>query len=186
MKNIQEEINFNSNSYNNSLENLNFFESPISSSRNNISINNNNKIINHNNKEANYISQQIEHPFLKEEILNNLYNETKIIQNEYNRNKSMLIKENEEIKKNKKNLINVYYCLYDFRNKLLEKEKELNDKENNLEEYENILKNNEKILKNNIDNFDNYMSNKANELKMQFEQIQMIQNRRELELKKKK
>ena len=86
------------------------------------------------------------------------------MKNDYNDKKSKLIQENKEIDEKKKKLINVYYCLYDFRNKLLEKEKELNDKEHNLIEYENVLKNNENILKNNIDNFDEYIKNKSNEL----------------------
>ena len=172
MKNNQEEFNFNSNSYNNSLEKLNFQESPISSKDN---INNNINNIN---------SQRIENPYLKEEYLNNLLNETKFMQKDYNNKKSLLMKEKEEIQEKKKKLINVYYCLYEFRNKLLDKEKELNDKETNLDEYENVLKNNENILKTNIDNFDEYIKTKSNELKNQFEQIQIIQNRRELELKK--
>ena len=103
MKNNQDEINLNSNSMTNTLEKFNFLESPISSSRNYFSNNNINRIINQNdNGEINYISQQIDHPYLKEEYLNNLYNETKFIQNEFNNRKSLLMKESEEIKEKKK------------------------------------------------------------------------------------
>ena len=85
--------NFIYNSYTNSLEKVNFFESPISSSRNYFLNNNNNNQI---------MSQQIENPYLKKEYLNNLLNETKVIQNDYNNKKSILMKESEEIQENKK------------------------------------------------------------------------------------
>ena len=158
MKNNQDEFNFKSHSHMNSLDKYNFLESPISSFHNYLSINNNNNN-NYNNfiKETNtsnimnllgdkYLNTRAletnDFPSLKEEYLNNILNETKYIQNDYNNKKSKLIKENEEINEKKKKLINVYHCLYDFRNKLLNKEKELNDKQNNLEQYENVLKKN--------------------------------------------
>ena len=202
MKNIQDEFNINSNSIFNSFDKLNIYESPIAASfenyqnipsnsflPNHIQIQNQNFNNNQNNlvsdlnsfvKDINNLSSnQIEFPSTKEEYLNNLFNETKLIQNEINEKKSKLMKENIEIQEKKKKLIDVYYSLYEFRNKLLDKEKELNDKENNLEEYENILKNNENILKTNIDNFDEYIKNKSNELKNQFEQIQKLQNQKD-------
>ena len=206
MKNIQDEFNINSNSIFNSFDKLNIYESPISASFENpqnipsnsllpprlktpdINFNANNRNqfaeINSITKDVNNLStQQLEFPISKEEYLNNLFNETKMIQSEINEKKSKLIKENSEIQEKKKKLIDVYYNLYEFRNRLMEKERELNDKENNLAEYENVLKNNENILKNNIDNFDEYIKNKSNELKNQFEQIQRLQNKKEDELR---
>ena len=204
MKKIKDEFNINSNSIFNSFDKLNIHESPIESSfeyhqnipsngliqnyiqsLNPINTRNQKGDINNSiSKEINNLSStQVEFPATKEEYLNNLFNETKLIQNEINEKKSKLMKENIEIQEKKKKLIDVYYSLYDFRNKLLDKEKELNDKENNLEEYENVLKNNENTLKNNIDNFDLYIKNKSNELKNQFEQISKLQNQKENELR---
>lgn len=209
MINNLDEFNFNSNSPINSIERLNFRESPILKDSHDFLQNNTNNMNNLNNiynnnsiKEINtrnynpqrfkgndaYLnnfSQQLEYPFQREDYLNNLFDETKYMQNDYNDKRYKLIKENEEMEEKKKKLINAYYCLNDFKNKLLEKEKELINKETNLEEYENILKNNENILKNNLDNFDEYIKNKSNELKLQFEQIKIIQNQREIELKRK-
>ena len=209
MKNNQDEFNLNSNSIFNSFDKLNIYESPITESLENYQYQyvpsntllpkhyrtqnrnynrNQTKINDINNsflKDINNLSQnQLEFPLTKEEYLNNLFNETKVIQNEINEKKTKLMKENAEIQQKKQKLIEVYYNLYEFRNKLLDKEKELNDKEYNLEEYENVLKNNEQILKNNIDNFDEYIKNKSNELKNQFEQIQKMQNQKEEELRK--
>ena len=205
MRNNQDEFNINSNSIFNSFDKLNIYESPIASSfEHNQNIpsntflptrlltpdinlhNNQNKIgdMNSISKDINNLStHQLEFPISKEDYLNNLFNETKILQNEINEKKTKLMKENAAIQEKKKKLIDVYYSLYDFRNKLLDKEKELNDKENNLIEYENVLKNNENILKNNIDNFDEYIKNKSNELKNQFDQIQQLQNKKEDELR---
>ena len=206
MRNIQDEFNINSNSIFNSFDKLNIYESPISASfenAQNIPSNsflpprlktpdikyfpkNKNQIaeLNSITKDINNLStQQLEFPVSKEDYLNNLFNETKMLQTEINEKKSKLIKENSDIQEKKKKLIDVYYNLYEFRNRLMEKERELNDKENNLAEYENVLKNNENILKNNIDNFDEYIKSKSNELKNQFEQIQRLQNKKEDELR---
>ena len=185
MKRNQEEFNINSNSIFNSFDKLNIYESPLSASFDNYQnipsntllptypkVSNKNISANHNpivsdmNSFAkdiqNLSMNQLDFPVTKEDYLNNLFNETKMLQNEINEKKSKLMKENMEIQEKKKKLIDVYYNLYEFRNKLLDKEKELNDKENNLEEYEHVLKNNENILKNNIDNFDEYIKNKSN------------------------
>ena len=206
MRNIQDEFNINSNSIFNSFDKLKIYESPISASFDNaqnipsnsflpprlqtpdINFNPTNKNqlgeINSITKDINNLStQHIEFPVSKEDYLNNLFNETKMLQTEINEKKSKLIRENEDIQEKKKKLIDVYYNLYEFRNRLLDKERELNDKEYNLTEYENVLKNNENILKNNIDNFDEYIKNKSNELKNQFEQIQKLQNKKEDELR---
>ena len=152
MKNNQDEFNINSNSIYNSFEKLNIYESPISAcfkndqnipSNNllpnslqnpniNLNLNNNQNQIGDMNsitKDINNLStNQLEFPVTKEEYLNNLFNETKIIQNEINDKKTKLMKENAEIQEKKKRLIDVYYSLHEFRNKLLDKEKELNDK----------------------------------------------------------
>lgn len=131
----------------------------------------------------NIISPKLDRIHLKEESLNKMLEETNNLQEEFINKKQELLEINKEIEDKKARLVQVYHSLFDFKEKLLKKEKELNEKEDNLKEYENILNNNENILKSNIENFNNYMQTKSDELKKQFEQVKILTEQKELELK---
>ena len=125
MKKIKDEFNINSNSIFNSFDKLNIHESPIESSfeyhqnipsngliqnyiqsLNPINTRNQKGDINNSlSKEINNLSStQVEFPATKEEYLNSLFNETKMMQNEINEKKSKLLKENAEIQEKKKKI----------------------------------------------------------------------------------
>ena len=101
----------------------------------------------------------------------------------YNINSMNLRNDFNNIKNKKNKLVLVYNSLYHFKQKLLNKEKQIKEKEYNISKYENTLKTNENILKNNLEAFNNYINYQTQNLINKFKNIKNYHEQREKELK---
>ena len=101
----------------------------------------------------------------------------------YNINSMNLRNDFNNIKNKKNKLVLVYNSLYHFKQKLLNKEKQIKEKEYNISKYENTLKTNENILKNNLEAFNNYINYQTQNLINKFKNIKNYHEQREEELK---
>ena len=112
--------------------------------------------------------------------IKSIYNITSIqLQNDLNK-----------MKYKKHRLILVYNSLYNYKQKILKKEKEIKEKEYKINKYETKLKVDENILKNNFNAFNNYINyktqnfiNKFNNIKNYHEQKEEELNSRESKIK---
>ena len=109
--------------------------------------------------------------------------------NQLNQIKSVYSMTSEEIQneiiqlRNKKNKLTlVYNSLYNFKQKLLNKEKEIKEKESKIDKYEKDLKLNENIVKNNLETFNNYINYQTQNLINKFKNIKNYHEQKEKEL----
>jgi hypothetical protein len=157
------------NEENNYLEKTNSKQNDSYENINNINIENDKKEIIEN------ITPKITEIISQKDNLNNNFNENDSIQ-------KVTKEEYQNYREKKLKLYNFYQTLLNFRQKLIIKEKHLNQREKNLLEFEKILQANESILKNNIEQFESYMRTKIAEIKPQFNQIEQLQQNKELYL----
>ena len=87
-----------------------------------------------------------------------------------------------QMKNKKKRLILVYNSLYNYKQKILKKEKEIKEKEYKINKYETKLKINENILKNNFNAFNNYINYKTQNFINKFNNIKNYHEQKEEEL----
>jgi hypothetical protein len=86
------------------------------------------------------------------------------------------------MKNKKKRLILVYDSLYNYKQKILKKEKEIKEKEYKINKYETKLKIDENILKNNFNAFNNYINYKTQNFINKFNNIKNYHEQKEDEL----
>ncbi len=104
--------------------------------------------------------------------IKSIYNITSIqLQNDINK-----------MKYKKQRLILVYNSLYNYKQKILKKEKEIKEKEYKINKYETKLKVDENILKNNFNAFNNYINYKTQNFINKFNNIKNYHEQKEEEL----
>ena len=124
----------------------------------------------------------------KEDIYNEENQITKVIgqlnqiKSIYNLNSIQLQNDLNQMKNKKKRLILVYNSLYNYKQKILKKEKEIKEKEYKINKYETKLKIDEKILKNNFNAFNNYINYKTQNFINKFNNIKNYHEQKEDEL----
>lgn len=119
---------------------------------------------------------------IEEQKSRNYLNQINQIKSLYNMSSEEIQNEIVEIKKKKNKLILVYNSLYNFKQKLLNKEKEIKEKESKIENYEKDLKLNESIVKNNLETFNNYINYQTQNLINKFKNIKNYHEQKEKEL----
>ena len=154
--------------------------------KNNERLLNLNKTINKDKSKISNILSPMKSDIQNEEIdfqINTTLNQLNNIKSIYNINSVNLQNDFNKIKKKKNKLILVYNSLYYFKQKLLNKEKEIKEKEYKINKYENNLKTNENILKNNLEAFNNYINYQTQNLVNKFKNIKNYHDQKEDELK---
>lgn len=152
---------------------------------------NNERIININEsiKEKKDKIENILSPIRFEEKINE--NKSRNYMRQLNQIKSIYSLNSEEVQneviklRNKQNkLILVFNSLYSFKQKLLNKEKEIKEKESQIDKYEKDLNVNENIVKNNLETFNNYINYQTQNLINKFKNIKNYHEQKENELNK--
>ena len=115
--------------------------------------------------------------------INSTLNELKNIKSIYNLNTIQLKNDFDKIKTKKNKLLLVYNSLYNFKQKLLIKEKEIIEREKNINKFETNLKTNENILKDNLEAFNKYINFQTQNLVNKFKNIKNYHDQKEEELK---
>ena len=166
-------------------------------SKNNISSLNKDYILKQNNERIIGLNESIKEKKDKiENILSPIRfgeqkneNKSRNYLNQLNQIKSVYSMTSEEIQneiiqlRNKKNKLTlVYNSLYNFKQKLLNKEKEIKEKESKIDKYEKDLKVNENIVKNNLETFNNYINYQTQNLINKFKNIKNYHEQKEKEL----
>ena len=158
----------------------------ISIQKNNERLSNLNKTINKDKNRISNILSPMKSDIQNEEIdfqINTTLNQLNNIKSIYNINSVNLQNDFNKIKRKKSKLILVYNSLYHFKQKLLNKEKQIKEKEYKINKYENNLKTNENILKNNLEAFNNYINYQTQNLVNKFKNIKNYHDQKEDELK---
>ena len=122
----------------------------------------------------NILSPHIDNIFQKEEKLNKTLNDAQEYKEQIERGKNKLIEDTKDYLNKKNKLRYVYHALYDFRNKLLKKEKELKIREEQIRQYEINIKTNDDIIKENFERFQKYIEDKTEELKNEANKIKNL------------
>ena len=126
------------------------------------------------NEIFNILSPHIDSIFLKEENLNKMLNDAQEFKEQIERGKTKLVEDTKDYLNKKNKLRYVYHALYEFRNKLLKKEKELKLKEEQLRQYDINIKTNDDIVKENFERFQKYIEDKTEELKNEANKIKNL------------
>ena len=92
----------------------------------------------------------------------------------YKKNQTALDEESKTYQSKKEKLKYVYHSLFQFKNMLLNKEKELTLREEQLRQYEMHLKENEQILEQNSIKFETYVTEKSNQMKQDANMLKEI------------
>jgi hypothetical protein len=92
----------------------------------------------------------------------------------YKKNQTALDEESKTYQSKKEKLKYVYHSLFQFKNMLLNKEKELALREEQLRQYEMHLKENEQILEQNSIKFETYVTEKSNQMKQDANMLKEI------------
>ena len=154
--------------------------------KNNERLSNLNKTINKDKNKISNILSPMKSDIQNEEIdfqINTSLNQLNNIKSIYNINSVNLQNDFNKMKRKKNKLILVYNSLYHFKQKLLNKEKQIKEKEYKINKYENNLKTNENILKNNLEAFNKYINYQTQNLVKKFKNIKNYHDEKEDELK---
>ena len=177
-------INGNYNQYENN--NNNPFDNKYILQKNNERLLNLNKSIQEGKNKISNILSPLESDIQKEAKdyqFNTTLSHLNNVKSIYNINSMNLQNDLNYMKSKKNKLVLVYNSLYHFKQKLLNKEKQVKEKESTINKYENNIKINENILKDNLEAFNNYINYQTQNLINKFKNIKNYHERREEELK---
>ena len=169
-------------------KNDNFYNNKTQLKMNNERISNLNKLIKERKEKIENILTPIRYDIKREEIdhndyqINNTMCQLNKIKTAYNINCLQINNEFIQLKNKRNKLILVYNSLYNFKQKLLNKEKDLKLKEQKINKRENEIKIKEEIIKNKYGSFNNYINYEKENLMNKYKNLKNYHQQREDEL----